>query len=78
MPSSAKFVRYHPPYAPIADSQRQLPTISSIANTLPPNAANSVSMLLSNPKLIRSTLRYIAATQRSKDYLDVGPDPKKD
>ncbi|KIJ52480.1 hypothetical protein M422DRAFT_87158, partial [Sphaerobolus stellatus SS14] len=32
-------------------------------------AANSIANLLSNPKVIKSTLRYIAATKRFKDYL---------
>jgi len=37
-------------------------------------AANSVSRLLSDPKLIHSTLRYISATRRLKDYTDLKTD----
>ncbi|KIJ47914.1 hypothetical protein M422DRAFT_84758, partial [Sphaerobolus stellatus SS14] len=32
-------------------------------------AANSVASLLSDPRVIKSTLRYIAETKRFRDYL---------
>jgi len=37
-------------------------------------AANSVSRLLSDPKIIHATLRYISATKRFKDYMNLKTD----
>jgi ribonuclease HI len=37
-------------------------------------AANSLPQLLSNPKIIPHTLRYIAQTRRLKDYIDIDID----
>jgi hypothetical protein len=39
-------------------------------------AANSVAQLLGHPKVIRSTLKFIAATRRFKDYIDIIPQDK--